>query len=249
MNKFRVLRADEVEARVAQVFGEAEACTLLLYKDARCDMSILDEAVGPMNWQRHHTRDNANCIVSIWDSEKQQWIDKEDTGSPSNTEAQKGLASDSFKRACVNWGIGRELYTAPFIYIPQKGNYETRKDKNGKMQPKIQAKVTKLEIEETTRTITGLEIVNEKMNNAVIFRYPAKDSGNVPPQEYKPKNISPMTECWNEAVRLNNGVRFKDKAEFQAFVKARVPAEFASLLNNGKDDMSWITVMNEMMKP
>lgn len=246
MNKFRVLRADEVEARVAQVFGEAEACTLLLYKDARCDMSILDEAVGPMNWQRHHARDNANCIVSIWDSEKQQWIEKEDTGSPSNTEAQKGLASDSFKRACVNWGIGRELYTAPFIYITQAGHYETRKDKNGKMQPKIQAKVTRMSIDESTRTITELEIINEKMSNAIIFQYRA--NGNVPPQEYKPKNISPMTECWNEAVRLNNGVRFKDKAEFQAFVKARVPAEFTSLLNNDKDDMTWITVMNEMVK-
>jgi hypothetical protein len=70
-----------------------------------------------MNWQRHHSRDNANCTVSIWDTEKQQWISKEDTGTESNTEAEKGLASDSFKRACFNWGIGRELYTAPFIWI------------------------------------------------------------------------------------------------------------------------------------
>lgn len=120
MNKFRCLRADEIECRVQQV--KDNGLILLLYKDARCDMTILDETVGAMNWQREHRRDNANCVVSIWDSEKGQWISKEDTGKESNTEAEKGLASDSFKRACVNWGIGRELYTAPFIWIPA-GNY------------------------------------------------------------------------------------------------------------------------------
>lgn len=112
---FRDLRAEEIECRVAQ--AKPNGVSLLLYKDARCDQSILDETVGPMNWQRHHSRDNANCIVSIWDEQKKQWIEKEDTGTESNTEAQKGLASDSFKRACFNWGIGRELYTAPFIWI------------------------------------------------------------------------------------------------------------------------------------
>lgn len=112
---FRDLRADEIECRVAQ--AKANGVSLLLYKDARCDQNILDETVGAMNWQRQHTRDNANCIVSIWDKEKNQWIGKEDTGTESNTEKEKGLASDSFKRACFNWGIGRELYTAPFIWI------------------------------------------------------------------------------------------------------------------------------------
>ena len=84
-------------------------------------MDILDETVGVYNWKREHTRDNANCIVSIYDSEKKEWISKEDTGTESNTEKEKGLASDSFKRACVNLGIGRELYTAPSIFIfPKK---------------------------------------------------------------------------------------------------------------------------------
>ena len=99
---FRNLTADEIECRVATV--SEKGCSLLLYKDARCDMNILDETFGPMNWRRSHTRDNANCIVSIWDDEKQQWIDKEDTGTESFTEKEKGLASDSFKRACFNWG-------------------------------------------------------------------------------------------------------------------------------------------------
>lgn len=112
---FRTLRADEIECRIAMV--KASGVSLLLYKDARCDMNILDETVGPMNWQRRHERNNANCVVSIWDDTKNQWVSKEDTGTESFTEKEKGLASDSFKRACFNWCIGRELYTAPFIWI------------------------------------------------------------------------------------------------------------------------------------
>lgn len=115
MCMFRDLYAEEIECRVAQ--ANEYGVSLLLYKDARCDQNILDETVGAMNWMRSHTRDNANCIVSLWDEKKQQWISKEDTGTESNTEKEKGLASDSFKRACFNWGIGRELYTAPNIKI------------------------------------------------------------------------------------------------------------------------------------
>ena len=115
-NMFRDLKANEIDCRIAQITDKG--LSLLLYKDARVDQDILDETVGAMNWQRKHRRDNANCIVEIWDKEKGQWIAKEDTGKESFSEAKKGLASDSFKRACFNWGIGRELYTAPFIWIP-----------------------------------------------------------------------------------------------------------------------------------
>ena len=126
MKKFRTLRKDEIDCRISQIKAEknsktneveAKGLTLLLYKDARCDQNILDETVGPMNWQRSHSRENANCTVSIWDDDKHMWVGKEDTGTESNTEKEKGLASDSFKRACFNWGIGRELYSAPFIWI------------------------------------------------------------------------------------------------------------------------------------
>lgn len=116
---FRTLKADEIDVRVAQI--DKNWATLLLYKNARVDMDILDETVGVYNWKREHTRDNANCIVSIYDKEKKEWISKEDTGTESNTEKEKGLASDSFKRACVNLGIGRELYSSPSIFIfPKK---------------------------------------------------------------------------------------------------------------------------------
>lgn len=120
--EFRTLRADEIELRTGQVLPAKGQQTLLLYKDARCDMAMLDEAVGPLNWKREHSRDNANCTVSIWNPNIEQWVSKEDTGTESKTEAEKGLASDSFKRACFNWGIGRELYTAPFIAVDKDIN-------------------------------------------------------------------------------------------------------------------------------
>ena len=123
---FRTLMPDEIDVRVGTV-GNGSA-TLLLYKDARCDMSILDETVGPLNWQRSHSRDNQNCTVSVYDETKGAWVSKEDTGTESNMEKEKGLASDSFKRACFNWGIGRELYTGPQIRI----KCQTQQKANGR---------------------------------------------------------------------------------------------------------------------
>ena len=126
--EFRTLKANEIDCRVAQI--DKTWLTLLLYKDARVDMNILDETVGCLNWKKSYLRDNANCVVSIWNDEIKEWVLKEDTGTESFSEAEKGLASDSFKRACFNWGIGRELYTAPSILItPKKDiNYKIKKD-------------------------------------------------------------------------------------------------------------------------
>ncbi|MBR6271376.1 MAG: hypothetical protein IKR26_04410 [Lachnospiraceae bacterium] len=116
----RALRADEVEVRIGTAKKDGTGVSLLLYKDARCDMNMLDEIVGPGNWQKSYEMigDELYCTVSIWDDDKKTWVSKTDVGTESYTEAVKGRASDAFKRACVNWfGIGRELYTAPFIWI------------------------------------------------------------------------------------------------------------------------------------
>lgn len=117
MNEIRLLNADEIDVRVASI--KDTGLSLLLYKDARVDMNILDEAYGPLNWQRSHQTIDGRlyCTVSVWDENKKQWISKQDVGTESYTEKEKGQASDSFKRACFNLGIGRELYTAPFIWV------------------------------------------------------------------------------------------------------------------------------------
>ena len=160
MNMFRTLRADEIDCRIAQIkkTNDGAGLSLLLYKDARCDQNILDETVGPMNWERKHSRENANCTVSIWDKDNQRWVSKEDTGTESNTEKEKGLASDSFKRACFNWGIGRELYTAPFIWI--NGKDCNIKDSNGRLQ--CYDRFTVHDIDYKDGVICYLRIKNQK---------------------------------------------------------------------------------------
>lgn len=110
------LGINQIDFRV-QSINKGGYATILAYKDARIDMARLDEVVGALNWKREHVNSNRNCIVSIWNAEINQWIGKEDTGTESNTEAEKGLASDSFKRAGFNWGIGRELYDYPVISV------------------------------------------------------------------------------------------------------------------------------------
>lgn len=114
----RALRADEIEVRVGQVFERG--VSMLLYKNARTDMAILDEVYGSEFWQKSYRRDengNLFCKISVWNDTIKEWVSKEDCGTESNTEKEKGEASDAFKRAGFNWGIGRELYTAPFIWL------------------------------------------------------------------------------------------------------------------------------------
>ncbi|WP_407457181.1 Rad52/Rad22 family DNA repair protein [Fibrobacter sp.] len=164
---FRKLMPNEIECRIGQI--KENGLTLLLYKDARVDMNILDETVGPLNWKREHGRDNRNCIVSIWDRDKKEWVSKEDTGTESNTEAEKGLASDSFKRACVNWGIGRELYSAPFIWV--KNGDAAIAPIGGKYKCFDKFKVVKLTYKKNG-DIDGLAIKNTKTNQVVFTQMP-----------------------------------------------------------------------------
>lgn len=110
------LPIESIDFRV-QSINKGGYATILAYKDARVDINRLNEVCGVLGWKREHTRDNKNCIVSIWDSENKHWVSKEDTGTESMAEAAKGLASDSFKRACFNFGIGIELYDYPIISI------------------------------------------------------------------------------------------------------------------------------------
>lgn len=163
---FRTLKASEIDVK-PQIVKE-NGFSLLLYKNARVDMDVLDETVGPMNWQRKHSRENANCIVSIYDEDKKIWVEKEDTGTESFTEKEKGLASDSFKRACFNWGIGRELYTSPFIWISD--SKYIKKNKEGKLS--LTDKFSVKEITVVDKVITELEIIDSK--GTVVFSTKSK---------------------------------------------------------------------------
>ena len=119
-NMFRTLKAEEIEVRVQSVKnGKAN---MLLYIDSRAVTKLLDETVGPMNWQTEFYEVNGQTIgkLGIWDSEKQQWIWKSDTGTESNIEAVKGLISDVYKRMLSRWGV-IELYSSPKILLDDDG--------------------------------------------------------------------------------------------------------------------------------
>ena len=200
MVTIRKLRADEIEVRPQTI--KEKGFSALLYKNARADMNILNECFGFMNWQRKHTVINNNlfCSVQIWDDEKKMWIEKQDVGVPSNAEAQKGEASDAFKRACTNIGIGRELYTAPFIWLNAKSGEVFANGKNFKLGYNVKLYVSAIEYD--NNKITGLQIrdqndmVRYTFGNAVPH-HEAKDAPNPKRDEVlnfaRAKNIPPDT--------------------------------------------------------
>lgn len=155
---FRMLNADEIDCRVGTVTDKG--VSLLMYKDARVDMRLLDEVVGPMNWKREHELINGNlfCTVSIRDEKTGEWVSKQDVGVESNTEKEKGQASDAFKRACFNWGIGRELYTCPFVWITLAEN-EWKMGTGGKKQPRTRFYVKDIQYKDGK--VTNLVIVDD----------------------------------------------------------------------------------------
>ena len=163
MEEIRLLQKEDVEVRVAQttIYEGTVKASLLIYKNARVDMKIMDELYTPMGWKRTHRLigDRLYCCVEVWNPDTKQWVAKEDVGTESNTEAEKGQASDSFKRACFNWGIGRELYTAPKISVVLNEK-EYSRDTNGKIKVWASFDVSEIGYDAKTRTITTLTIVD-----------------------------------------------------------------------------------------
>lgn len=179
MKEIRLLKPNDIEVRIQSV--NKGGARLLLFKNARVDMNILDETFGPMNWKRRHCRDNQNCIVSIWDDDKKQWIEKEDTGTDSLTEPEKGRASDSFKRACFNVGIGRELYTAPDIFV-FRNDLKKFQEKGQGQGFVCYDRFVVTDIKYNGRTIEEVRIRNEDTGKEIAFGTDPK-----PKREQKPK--------------------------------------------------------------
>ena len=169
---FRDLTAEDIECRVQSV--KDNGLVLLLYKNARVDMNILDETVGCERWQRAHELIDGHLFCNVGINFPtadgfERWVWKQDVGVESNTEAEKGEASDSFKRACFNWGIGRELYSAPFIWIPaQNCNIS-----NKKCYDKFEVENIKIE----NKKIVGLAIFNlTKKVRCFVWQAPQKNN-------------------------------------------------------------------------
>lgn len=173
----RLLDADEIECRAAIV--NEKGLSLLLYKDARVDQRILDETFGAFGWKRSHQSINGNlyCTVEIRDRETGEWVAKQDVGTTGYAEKEKSQASDSFKRACFNWGIGRELYSAPFIWVPA-GKACIQK-KGDKWYCNDRFSVSEISYN-GSREIESLSVVNDK--GAVVYELGGRKPASVSPK-------------------------------------------------------------------
>lgn len=161
MRSFRLLTADEIECRIAEINKQGSGLTLLLYKTARTDAALLDETYGPPNWQNDFKMLDGKLYGGIGIKFVDDWIWRWDCGTESNMEAEKGQASDAFKRAGFKWGIGSELYTSPRIFISKEKC--TIKEYNGKLRCYDQFAVEKIAYD-GNGNITGLAIFNETLN-------------------------------------------------------------------------------------
>lgn len=228
MDEIRLLAKEDIDVRVAQttIYEGNVKVSLLLYKDARVDMKILDELFTPMGWKRSHKLigDRLYCQVEVWDSEKKEWILKEDVGVESNTEAEKGQASDSFKRACVNWGIGRELYTAPKINITLNDR-EYSRDQNGKIRVWASFSVKSIDYDKKTRTITSLEIqdrdgnVRFAMGASTPVKKPARTASKPKPEQTASEAVpyTPVTppQYWSIVKAYAEGRKTKSGGDYR----------------------------------
>lgn len=212
---FRDLRADEIDCRVATCSDKG--CSLLLYKDARVDMNILDEEFSMLGWQREHQLigDRLYCTVKVRDKSTGEWISKQDVGTESYTEKEKGQASDSFKRACFNIGIGRELYTAPFIWINAADVNLTQK--NGKWTTYDYFEVRHIAIKD--KKITELVIGNTK-SGKIVFSY-GKTAGKLAPapQQQASKSTKP-TMINDEGILTITRLANDQGIDLDSFVKS-----------------------------
>lgn len=168
--EFRRLTADEIEVRVQS--SKEAGSILLLYKTARTDAAILEES--GVVWTNDYKVIDGVLFggIGIYDEDLEQFIWKWDCGVESNTEAEKGRASDAFKRAGFKWGIGRELYSSPFIYIKHyDGEVKTYTDKNGKKKYSIDTNffVNQISYDSKGR-IETLQILDDNGNLRYDFR-------------------------------------------------------------------------------
>ena len=186
-NLVRLLKADEIECRISMI--NEKGLSLLLYKDARVDQRILDETFGAFGWKRSHQCIDGNlyCTVEVFDKETMQWIAKQDVGTMGYTEKEKSQASDSFKRACFSWGIGRELYSAPFIWIPAgKVSIQMKEGSNKEKRYYCNDRFSVISITyNNDREIAGLVINNDK--DQIVYELKAKADMGSRKEKVEPK--------------------------------------------------------------
>ncbi len=242
MLEFRLLKAEEIDVKVKQVFEKGAVA--LLYKTARTDMAILDETFGVLNWTDDYKeiKGNLYCGIGVRDDESKPFIYKWDCGIESREDGEgnekKGEASDAFKRAGTKLGIGRELYTAPFIFLNVATKVQKDKDgkeilKNGKpvyvLADKFQSfYVSEIEYDEN-RNIKLL-VVSDYDDNEV-YAYGNKITKSSKKQGQKDDNKEKLT--YEKALKLT----FKNKQGVDVSLDSLSYQELERLTQT--DDPEW----------
>lgn len=243
MEEIRLLSKDDIDVRVAQtdVRGDTVSVNLLLYKNARIDMKILDELFTPFGWKRTHRLIDGQlfCCVEVRDPETHEWITKEDVGTESNTEAEKGRASDSFKRACVNWGIGRELYTAPKVRV-QLGEREFARDQSGRIRVWASFQVAEIGYDKKSRTVTRLVIVDKAGD--VRFTYGEAQAAPAPENPAKQTKSSKGKETPAPAEKVPETAPYVPLPQSQYWTVVRLYAEGRKSKSGGDYRTEWIAL-------
>lgn len=226
-NLIRLLKADEIECRVAVI--KENGLSLLLYKDARVDQKILDETFGIFGWKRSHQCIDGNlyCTVEILDKESGEWVEKQDVGTMSYSEKEKGQASDSFKRACFNWGIGRELYTAPFIWIPAgKAEIMYKEDQNKAKRFYCNDRFSVSSIQyNDRREICALVVVNDRGQTVYELKEKGAGTAGSPKGKTGEKSSDKAETAQKSAQKNSAGKAQKDPAPISKEQMASLQAE------------------------
>lgn len=242
--KFRGLTPDEIEVRVDRITEKGVA--LLLYKNARIDMALLDEVIGEEYWQRDHkkVKENMYAGVGLYNKELKEWVWKWDCGTESFTEKEKGEASDSFKRACACWGIGRELYSAPDVFV----YCETKKNDKGRLEPVPKyafdgAYVSHISYKETAnrREIDQLAIMDKK--GTVIWTNMGKPKNSIDPK-YDKKPRDPNSKITSDELtalkKRITAMKYTEKVICEAYGLKQLSDMSISELNTCKDRLNEI---------
>lgn len=217
LSKIPLLTPDDIEIRIGQINKQKKWLTLLLYKNARVDMQILDDVFGTCGWKRTHKMigNNLVCTLSIWDDDKKEWVEKEDVGTEGNIEVEKSTFSDALKRAAVSAGIGRELYSSPPIRIyPPDCMIE---ESNEKLVCWDRFVVTEIRYTES-RKIDFLEISKENRDGSltVVFTWKKPASRNKPLDKGSADAVID-----EEPEKRRNDILFSLPFQYDTFAKLR----------------------------
>ena len=190
------LDISDIDFRVQSITPKGYAC-IVSYKDARVDMNRLDNVCGA-NWQNKYDLIDGNLHCGIAIKIDGEWIWRWDVGVESNTEKIKGEASDAFKRAATRWGIGRELYNHPKIFIQLNSDEFILEGNRARQTWNLKLDQWQWFVKyDNNSNVIEMQGIDTRGN--VRYRYTPKQSAeakSAPPQNHKPKKQPPVEKPW-----------------------------------------------------